>query len=271
MFKNAMTWVRKQIAEISEVHTEITWEEALDDAVLKIHNIDDIESKKGKAQLTKILDALKGAQCAHRFFSENNKKERDAVEAEENPDAEESKVRPAGDEEDGAALPSQPEHMKRIMYLLPWELPDNFAPLRNDQITQVRKEVFALAADEESLLASKEQMAYEFDFDMDCYVVVAQILLKLDKNLQKMRHQCVPDLITEDEFWLNYFYRIECIKATMGIPNYLGKPIDKAIIEARLAASKKALDESLKSKAPAQAQEEAKADIEQKGGEEIEL
>ena len=112
------------------------------------------------------------------------------------------------------------------MYLLPWELPPNFAALRNEQVTQIRKEVFALAADEASLLASKEQMAYEFDFDMDCYVVVAQILLKLDKNLQKMRHQCVPDLISEDEFWLNYFYRIECITATLGIPNYLGKPID---------------------------------------------
>ena len=94
-------------------------------------------------------------------------------------------------------------------------------------------------------MASKDQMAYEFDFDMDCYVIVAQILLKLDKNLQKMRHQCVPDLISEDEFWLNYFYRIECIKATMGIPNYLGKPIDKEIIQARLEESKKALDEAL--------------------------
>lgn len=88
--------------------------------------------------------------------------------------------------------------------------------------------MYALAADESALLASKDEHLYDFSFDMDSYVILAQIMIKFDKNLQKTRQQCVPDLIEEDEFWLNYFYKIECIKASLGLPNELGAYIDPA-------------------------------------------
>ncbi len=54
-----MSWVKKQMTEISEVHTEITWQEALDNAVLKIHEIKDIESETGKRQLGAVIEGLK--------------------------------------------------------------------------------------------------------------------------------------------------------------------------------------------------------------------
>ena len=63
---------------------------------------------------------------------------------------------------------------------------------------------------------------------MDMYVVLAQIMIKFDNNLSKVRQNCVPELIEEDEFWYNYFYKIECIKASMGLPNALGPLIDKS-------------------------------------------
>ena len=63
---------------------------------------------------------------------------------------------------------------------------------------------------------------------MDRYVIIAQILLKLDQNLKKMRHELVPELIEEDEFWRNYFYKIECAKAELGVKNELGSRIDPA-------------------------------------------
>jgi hypothetical protein len=44
---------------------------------------------------------------------------------------------------------------------------------------------------------------------MDSYVIVAAIMLKLDKNLSSKRHELVPDLIEEEDFWRNYFYKIE--------------------------------------------------------------
>jgi len=51
-------------------------------------------------------------------------------------------------------------------------------------------------------------------------------MIKFDRNLQKVRQQCVPDLIEEEEFWRNYFYKIECIKASVGLPNNLGPFIE---------------------------------------------
>jgi len=57
--KGVMSWVKKQMTEISEVHTEITWQEALDNAVLKIHEIKDIESEIGKRQLNAVIEGLK--------------------------------------------------------------------------------------------------------------------------------------------------------------------------------------------------------------------
>lgn len=54
----------------------------------------------------------------------------------------------------------------------------------------------------------EEELDYEFDFIMDHYVVLAQIMLKLDLNLKKTRHELVPEMITEDDFWRNYFFKI---------------------------------------------------------------
>ena len=36
----------------------------------------------------------------------------------------------------------------------------------------------------------------------------------------------MPDLIEEEDFWRNYFYKIECIKASLGLPNSLGPFIE---------------------------------------------
>ena len=54
---------------------------------------------------------------------------------------------------------------------------------------------------------------------------MAQIMLKLDLNLKKSRHELVPEMITEDDFWRNYFYRIECLKRDLGLPTKLGPHI----------------------------------------------
>lgn len=40
--KGVVSWFKKQISEINEVHADITWQEALDNAVLNIHEIKDI-------------------------------------------------------------------------------------------------------------------------------------------------------------------------------------------------------------------------------------
>lgn len=94
-----------------------------------------------------------------------------------------------------------------VYYDLPWE------GLTLDQQRKLTKDVYALGVDEETLLLQDEELEYEFEFEIDHYVVLAQIMLKLDLNLKKTRHELVPELITEDDFWRNYFYKIELLKS----------------------------------------------------------
>jgi hypothetical protein len=57
---------------------------------------------------------------------------------------------------------------------------------------------------------------------MDAYVFVACMMLKYDSNLADNREILVPSLVSEDEFWRNYFYAIECTKKSLGLPTRLG-------------------------------------------------
>lgn len=97
-----------------------------------------------------------------------------------------------------------------------------------EQARLLTKAVFALGVDEDALLVQKEEMEYEFKFITDEYIVLAQILLKLDLNLKKTRHELVPEVITEDDFWKNYFYKIECCKKDLGLKTRLGAMIPRA-------------------------------------------
>ena len=63
---------------------------------------------------------------------------------------------------------------------------------------------------------------------------MAQIMLKLDKNLRDVRHQLVPDMVEEEDFWRNYFYQMEVIKAVMGLENELGSRIPSELRAQRL-------------------------------------
>ena len=42
-------------------------------------------------------------------------------------------------------------------------------------------------------------------------------MLKIDKNLKKSRLELVPEIITEEDFWHNYFYKIETFKRQMNV------------------------------------------------------
>ena len=132
----------------------------MDTAVQKINEIPDIETEVGKKKLTRILEDLKRRQQINKENVEYLMKEK--------AQREETKIK---DEENVKEI--KPVEIKKIFYLLPWELPPNCSPLRHDQCTQITKEVYAIAADENALLASKSEHVYEFEFDMDSYVILA--------------------------------------------------------------------------------------------------
>ena len=65
-------------------------------------------------------------------------------------------------------------------------------------------------------------------------------MLKMDRNLDKLRHDLVPDLIDEDDFWRNYFYQVEVKKAEMGQNNELGEKVSQREKENLLAKREQA-------------------------------
>ena len=91
----------------------------------------------------------------------------------------------------------------------------------------MRKEVFSLSKEYDMLSQPKSNMEFKFDFDMDSYTFVSIAMLKHDKNLDETRDQMVPEEVSEEDFWRNYFYKIECFKAELGLPTRLGDKIDE--------------------------------------------
>ena len=56
---------------------------------------------------------------------------------------------------------------------------------------------------------------------MDHYIILAAIMRKLDLNLKKSRLEFVPEMISETQFWRNYFYKIELLKKELGLSHRL--------------------------------------------------
>ena len=83
-----------------------------------------------------------------------------------------------------------------------------------------------LAKDRLNLTKTESQLEFKFDFKIEDYIFVACMMLKYDSNLMETRENLVPTVVTEDEFWRNYFYTIESIKKDMGLPTRLAGRIN---------------------------------------------
>lgn len=51
----------------------------------------------------------------------------------------------------------------------------------------------------------------DFDFNYDISYPIALAIIAEDEALDKMRFDLVPKIITEENFWRNYFYRVQLI------------------------------------------------------------
>lgn len=56
-----------------------------------------------------------------------------------------------------------------------------------------------------------------FEFDYASVSAVALAILQEDPQLEKMRYELVPKQVKEDEFWRNYFYRVNLIKQSFDL------------------------------------------------------
>lgn len=54
-----------------------------------------------------------------------------------------------------------------------------------------------------------------FSWDLEEMLPVAKAILKEDPNLEKIRFELVPKFVSEENFWRNYFYRVELLKESL--------------------------------------------------------
>ncbi|XP_055549012.1 synapse-associated protein of 47 kDa isoform X2 [Wyeomyia smithii] len=76
--------------------------------------------------------------------------------------------------------------------------------------TKIKEEILSLSADRRNFVRAPPA-GVEFEFDYDRLYPVALAIMNEDKELEKMRFELVPKIITEENFWRNYFYRVSLI------------------------------------------------------------
>jgi hypothetical protein len=77
-----------------------------------------------------------------------------------------------------------------------------------------------------------------FEFDYASVSSVAMALLQDDPQLDKMRYDLVPKQVKEDEFWRNYFYRVNLIKQSFDLKDLESSGSNKkAQAEQRLSSN----------------------------------
>ncbi|KAK0167864.1 hypothetical protein PV327_001719 [Microctonus hyperodae] len=75
----------------------------------------------------------------------------------------------------------------------------------------LREECLALSTDRRNFVRAPPP-GVEFDWDFEAIQPVAQATLALDPNLETMRFELVPKVISEENFWRNYFYRVSLLR-----------------------------------------------------------
>ncbi|CAG9793184.1 unnamed protein product [Diatraea saccharalis] len=74
----------------------------------------------------------------------------------------------------------------------------------------LKEECLSLSTDRRNFVRAPPA-GVEFEFDYDKMYPVAVAIMAEDPNLEKMRFELVPKVITEENFWRNYFYRLSLI------------------------------------------------------------
>lgn len=75
---------------------------------------------------------------------------------------------------------------------------------------KIKEEIMSLSADRRNFVRAPPA-GVEFEFDYDASYPTALAIMNEDKELEKMRFELVPKIITEESFWRNYFYRVSLI------------------------------------------------------------
>lgn len=74
----------------------------------------------------------------------------------------------------------------------------------------LKEECLSLSTDRRNFVRSPPA-GVDFQFDYEVSYGIAMAIMEQDPNLEKMRYELVPKVISEENFWRNYFYRVSLI------------------------------------------------------------
>ncbi|CAL8108853.1 unnamed protein product [Orchesella dallaii] len=78
----------------------------------------------------------------------------------------------------------------------------------------LKEEILSLSTDRRNFVRSPPS-GVSFEWDWEQMAPIAKAILKDDPNLEKMRYDLVPKVVSEENFWRNYFYRVTLLKESM--------------------------------------------------------
>ncbi|XP_011503069.1 PREDICTED: synapse-associated protein of 47 kDa isoform X6 [Ceratosolen solmsi marchali] len=98
----------------------------------------------------------------------------------------------------------------------------------------LREECLALSTDRRNFVRAPPP-GVDFAWDFEAVQPMAQATLALDPNLETMRFELVPKVISEENFWRNYFYRVSLLRQShelnaMANQSTESNPVDQALI-----------------------------------------
>ncbi|XP_012158229.1 synapse-associated protein of 47 kDa isoform X11 [Ceratitis capitata] len=76
--------------------------------------------------------------------------------------------------------------------------------------SKIKEEILGLAQDRRNFVRAPPA-GVDFEFNYDTAYPTAIAIMAEDKALETMRFELVPKIITEENFWRNYFYRVSLI------------------------------------------------------------
>lgn len=121
----------------------------------------------------------------------------------------------------------------------------------------VKQQILSLSADKRNFLRSPPT-GVQFEFNFDSMYPTAMVMLQEDPELEKMRFELVPKLISEENFWRNYFYRVSLLKQSTRLSS-LSHQKSSSGESSSWSSRKSSSDESVKA-AKQQSQEDVEAD-----------
>ena len=83
---------------------------------------------------------------------------------------------------------------------------------KEEEKNNLKKECKRIAKKDELLCKLKPHLEFSFNFELDKYIFLATVMAKFDERLNESLLRLVPDDVTEEEFWRNFFYHIELWK-----------------------------------------------------------